>query len=139
MKIKVFALDELADAADRFLTELADNRIVAFYGEMGAGKTTFIKAVLEKMNIEDTTSSPTFSIVNEYFSVNYGTVYHFDFYRIEDEFEALDIGVEEMFDSGNYCFIEWPERIQNLLPENHVRVTITDEIDYRLIDVENED
>ena len=88
------------------------------------GKTTFINGLLKLMSIEDHVSSPTFSIVNEYFSRDFGKVYHFDFYRIENEMEALDIGVEEIFEENAYCFIEWPEKIDNLIPENCVSVHI---------------
>ncbi len=90
---------------------------------MGAGKTTFIKAFCEALNVEDTVSSPTFSIVNEYRYPN-GIIYHFDFYRLKNQAEALDIGLEEYFDSGEYCLIEWPEKIPNLLPENYLEISL---------------
>ena len=136
MEIRIDSLNNLPEAATIFLNELAGNRKFAFYGEMGAGKTTFIRALLEVMKVDDHVSSPTFSIINEYFSVPFGTIYHFDFYRIELETEALDIGVEELFESNAYCFVEWPEKIHNLLHESFVKVKVTDCIDYRLIEVE---
>ena len=97
------------------------------YGPMGAGKTTFIKYLCEQLGVKDSTSSPTFSIVNEYDSDN-GLIYHFDFYRIKDEQEAFDFGYEEYFYSGAYCFIEWPEKIPNLLPEEakEIQISIVD-------------
>ena len=91
---------------------------------MGAGKTTFITGLMEYMGVVDHVSSPTFSIVNEYHSDDYGNIYHFDFYRLEDEDEALNIGIEEIFDENAWCFMEWPEKIDNLLPENTVSVYI---------------
>jgi tRNA threonylcarbamoyladenosine biosynthesis protein TsaE len=133
-----FVLDHLADiprVAPSFLDALKGNKIVAFEGEMGAGKTTFIQGLLAYMQIEDHVSSPTFSIVNEYFSAPYGKVYHFDFYRIEDEIEALDIGVDEIFDEDAYSFMEWPSKIANLLPDNTVFVTIESVNDIRTITV----
>ncbi len=98
--------------------------IILFDGEMGAGKTTLIQKICEVLKVEDTVSSPTFSLVNEYFSPEKGAVYHFDFYRIDSEEEALDIGLYDYLDSGNWCFIEWPEKIANLLPEECVRISI---------------
>lgn len=133
-----FVLNNLADistVAPLFLELLGERKIVAFEGEMGAGKTTFIQGVLAYMAIEDHVSSPTFSIVNEYFSPTFGTVYHFDFYRIEDETEALDIGVDELFEENAYCFMEWPSKIANLLPENTVFVSIESINDVRIITV----
>jgi tRNA threonylcarbamoyladenosine biosynthesis protein TsaE len=97
---------------------------VAFDGEMGSGKTTLIKAVCECMGCVDGVNSPTFSIINEYFTNNGVTVYHFDFYRLKSLREALDLGVEEYFYSGNFCFIEWPQLVESLLPENHIHIHI---------------
>lgn len=95
-----------------------------FYGEMGSGKTTLIKAIAGKLGIEDNVHSPTFSIVNEYINLRNEVFYHFDFYRIKDEVEAMDIGIDEYFDSGNLCFIEWPQKIPSLLPEKHLKIDI---------------
>lgn len=131
-----FRLDSVAaikETAPAFIEALGANRQLAFYGEMGAGKTTFITGLMDYMGVEDHVSSPTFSIVNEYHSSVYGKIYHFDFYRLEKEEEALDIGVEEIFDEGNWCFMEWPERIDNLLPENCVSVNIKTENNIRII------
>jgi len=92
------------------------SRILLFYGPMGAGKTTLIKEIARQLGVGDVTSSPTFSLVNEYLSESGDTLYHFDFYRIEEEVEAYDMGVEEYLDSGCWCFVEWPEKVENLLP-----------------------
>lgn len=126
MKLTAETVENIEDVAFSLCSYLKDVKIkfVIFSGEMGVGKTTLINSVLKHMDVQDHTSSPTFSIVNEYFSVNYGSIYHFDFYRIKDDNEALDIGVEEIFEEDAYCFIEWPERIQNLLPDKIVRVNI---------------
>ncbi|MDA7803714.1 tRNA (adenosine(37)-N6)-threonylcarbamoyltransferase complex ATPase subunit type 1 TsaE [Crocinitomix sp.] len=134
-----FVLNELADiakVAPAFLKVMGSHKMIAFKGDMGVGKTTFITGLLKEMEIEDHVSSPTFSIVNEYYSKSYGKVYHFDFYRIEDEVEALDIGVEEIFEEDAYCFMEWPEKIDNLLPENCVTVTIDLENAARIIQID---
>ncbi|MGJ1285418.1 tRNA (adenosine(37)-N6)-threonylcarbamoyltransferase complex ATPase subunit type 1 TsaE [Sphingobacterium spiritivorum] len=117
MKLHVQNLSELSGAASQILSAFADTRVFLLYGSMGAGKTTFVKAICEQLGVTDSTSSPTFSIVNQY-SYPQGNVYHFDFYRIKDEQEAFDMGYEEYFYSGDYCFIEWPEKIPNLLPED---------------------
>lgn len=115
MEFMVNHPEELAKVAREAVESFGKNRIFLFYGSMGAGKTTFIKALCEALGVTDTTSSPTFSIVNEYDSPQ-GHVYHFDFYRLRDEQEAFDMGYEEYLYSGHYCFIEWPEKIPNLLP-----------------------
>ncbi len=134
MKFELSHLSDIKKVVPEFLNALGASKIVAFYGEMGAGKTTFIKGLLDYMAIEDHASSPTFSIVNEYFSTRFGKVYHFDFYRILSEREALDIGIEEFFDDDNaYCFIEWPQKIHNLLPLNSVSVSIEVENEKRII------
>jgi tRNA threonylcarbamoyladenosine biosynthesis protein TsaE len=135
MKIAINSLAELKTAAISFINATKNHHIFAFYGEMGAGKTTFINAILKEMGITDHSSSPTFSIVNEYLSPKFGEVYHFDFYRIEDESEALDIGVEDIIYGTPYCFIEWPSKIKNLLPDNTVDVTISVENEQRLIEI----
>lgn len=99
-------------------------KVFAFYGKMGAGKTTFIKAICEEMGVDDVITSPTFAIVNEYETSEEDTIYHFDFYRIKKIEEVYDMGYEEYFYSGNLCFIEWPELIEDLLPEDATKVTI---------------
>ena len=121
----LFSLTEIEKSAKDFISENKHKKVVAFYGEMGAGKTTFIKAVCRQMGVKDNTASPTFSLINEYRTSTGEKIYHFDFYRIKNEAEALDIGVEEYFYSGNYCFIEWPEKIESLLPENCLKVKIS--------------
>ena len=124
MTFKISHESELADIAEKLISFCGDERVVLFDGEMGAGKTTFIKEICNFLEVEDVTSSPTFGIVNEYFSPKVDAIYHFDMYRLEEEEEAYDIGIDEMLYSGNFCFIEWPERIENLLPLNYVRVNI---------------
>ncbi|RYE23393.1 MAG: tRNA (adenosine(37)-N6)-threonylcarbamoyltransferase complex ATPase subunit type 1 TsaE [Sphingobacteriaceae bacterium] len=119
----IYQEDDLVKAV-RFLQDhLQAQKILLFYGEMGAGKTTFIKAFCAALGVEDTVSSPTFSIVNEY-RYPEGIIYHFDFYRLKNQTEALDLGVEEYLYSGEYCLIEWPEKIPDLLPENYIRINI---------------
>lgn len=117
-------IDELAEPAKKLKELLDDYPVVCLNGEMGAGKTTFIKKVCEMLGVEDQTSSPTFSIVNEYRDQNDNSVYHFDFYRIKNTQEALDIGAEEYFYSGDPCLIEWPEKINDLIPEEHLEINI---------------
>jgi tRNA threonylcarbamoyladenosine biosynthesis protein TsaE len=136
MKILIHSLNDINQAAKDFINKTKGHQIFAFYGEMGAGKTTFINALLNEMGIEDHSSSPTFSIVNEYLSPKFGTVYHFDFYRIENEMEALDIGIEEIIYGDEYCFMEWPSKIENLLPENTVNVKISVEDKCRILDIQ---
>ncbi|MBO7119416.1 MAG: tRNA (adenosine(37)-N6)-threonylcarbamoyltransferase complex ATPase subunit type 1 TsaE [Bacteroidaceae bacterium] len=114
----------LAEAAQKFVDEMGENCVFAFYGKMGAGKTTFIKAICEALGVKDTVASPTFAIVNEYADAQGQPVYHFDFYRIKNLKEAYDIGCEDYFYSGRPCFIEWPELVEELLPEDTVRVDI---------------
>lgn len=116
----------LPRAAQEFIGCIGDNKIFAFTGSMGAGKTTFISAICKSLGVEeDDISSPTFAIVNEYRSDSTGQlIYHFDCYRIEDDEEALDMGVEDYFESGSLCFIEWPDRIERFLPEDTVEVSI---------------
>ena len=116
-------LEDLPAAATWLLQQANDKRVFIFKAPMGAGKTSFIKVICEQLGVEDATSSPTFSIVNEYISA-LGPVYHFDFYRLKDEQEAYDLGYEEYFYSGDYCFIEWPEKIPNLIPEDAIEVSI---------------
>lgn len=138
MEIEIKSTEQLADAARTFISNIGERRIFAFYGKMGAGKTTFIKAICTKLGVEDVITSPTFAIVNEYEiapkassslsnhlpAVPTQSVYHFDFYRIKRLEEVYDMGYEEYFYSGALCFIEWPELIEQLLPEDTVRVRI---------------
>lgn len=129
MEIHIQTLNDLQSAAKLFLEGFGHNKIFAFDAEMGCGKTTFITALLHAMGIEETEGSPTYSLVNVYDSPMYGRVYHFDVYRLKSEDEALDIGIEEMLYGGGMCFVEWPEKIQNLLPENTVWVSIVKNLD----------
>lgn len=118
---------DLPEVAKTFLDRARNHKIWLFKGEMGSGKTTFIKVLGEVLGVTDHMSSPTFSIVNEYLAGNDHKVYHFDFYRIKNEAEAYDIGTEEYFYSGNYCLIEWPEKIPTLIPAERVEVIISPE------------
>jgi tRNA threonylcarbamoyladenosine biosynthesis protein TsaE len=136
MQLRIENLNQINKAASDFLELTKKHNIFAFNGEMGAGKTTFINAILKQMDIEDHSSSPTFSIVNEYLSPSFGTVYHFDFYRIESEIEALDIGIEDIIYGEEYCFMEWPSKIENLLPENTVFIKISVDNNCRIIDIQ---
>ena len=121
--------ESLQLAAKTFVENIGSNRIFAFYGNMGAGKTTFIKAICEQMGVDDVVTSPTCAIVNEYTDRNSNTIYHFDFYRIEKLEEVYDMGYEDYFYSGKICFLEWPELIEDILPNDTVRVTITEQAD----------
>jgi tRNA threonylcarbamoyladenosine biosynthesis protein TsaE len=113
-----FSLDEIQGAARQIL-EANPKKVVLFYGEMGAGKTTLIKSLAKSLGVSDATSSPTFSLVNEYEAANGQTVYHFDMYRLKNEAEAYDMGMDEYLYSNNWCFIEWPEKIPTLIPHEH--------------------
>lgn len=125
--IHITSLDSIAEAAKQFVQEMGDYTVFAFNGEMGAGKTTFIKAISNELGVEDITNSPSFAIINEYRSETTAElIYHFDCYRLNDEDEAEEIGVEDYFYSGALCFIEWPERITNLLPDDTVDVDIVE-------------
>ena len=124
MMIKIDSIDRIQEAAKEFVAQMGDNKVFAFYGKMGAGKTTFIKAICEELGVEDVVNSPTFAIVNEYTDGEGEPIFHFDFYRIKKESEAYDIGFEEYVYSGHLCFMEWPELIEDLLPEDTVRVSI---------------
>ncbi len=120
----IFSLDEINKVAEQILTQ-KPNKVMLFRGEMGVGKTTLIKALAKKLGVNDATSSPTFSLVNEYKSDDNQVIYHFDFYRLKNEVEALDMGADEYFYSGNWCFIEWPEKIPNLVPYSHSVISIS--------------
>jgi tRNA threonylcarbamoyladenosine biosynthesis protein TsaE len=121
---KDYALADLHSIAKEVIS-ITKNKTLLFYGEMGVGKTTLIKELCKELGTEDVTSSPTFSIVNEYHTTDGQIVYHFDFYRIEDENEAYDIGIEDYFYSDAWCLIEWPENIQNLVPLKSTEVRLT--------------
>ena len=125
-QINITSLDNIEAAAKEFVNLMGDDTVFAFYGDMGAGKTTFINALCRVLGVEeDTTNSPSFSIVNEYRSdTTAELIYHFDLYRIENLEEAFDIGIEDYFDSGALCFLEWPERIEDILPYDTVKVEI---------------
>ena len=124
--IHVDSLDRLPEAAEKFVAAMGDETVYAFYGDMGAGKTTFINALCRRLGVEDdVTNSPSFAIINEYRSdTTAELIYHFDLYRLDDIDEALEIGVEDYFDSGALCFLEWPERIEDIRPDDTVRVDI---------------
>ena len=125
MEIRIQSLDQIQEAACHFVQAMGDNTVFAFYGKMGAGKTTFIKAICEELGVSDVITSPTFAIVNEYRSDEGGElIYHFDFYRIKKLEEVYDMGYEDYFYSGALCFIEWPELVEELLPGQTVKVII---------------
>ena len=125
MEIKINSLADINEAAKQFIENMGDGKVFAFYGKMGAGKTTFIKAICEELGVDDVITSPTFAIVNEYQSATTGdSIYHFDFYRIKKLEEVYDMGYEDYFYSGSRCFLEWPELIDDLLPEDATKVTI---------------
>ena len=130
LSIRINTLEEIEAAARQFVEAMGDNTVFAFYGKMGAGKTTFIKEVCTLLGVTDNITSPTFAIVNEYRSDIAGElIYHFDFYRIKKLEEVYDLGYEDYFYSGALCFIEWPELIEELLPGNTIKVTIEEEAD----------
>lgn len=120
----VYSLDELNSVAGKLITHFPNERVFAFYGKMGAGKTTFIQAVCRAIGSTDNVTSPTFALINEYMTKEMNSIFHFDFYRIKDLEEAFDLGYEDYIYSGDYCLIEWPEMIEPLLPETFVEVKI---------------
>lgn len=129
MEIKIQDIEHIREAAREFINQIGDKRVFAFYGKMGAGKTTFVKAICEELGVEDVITSPTFAIINEYSITSSpsplpSTIYHFDFYRIKKLEEVYDMGYEDYFYSGVLCFIEWPELIEEVLPDDAVRVHI---------------
>ena len=135
MEIRIENLDNIRAAAREFIENMGDARVFAFYGKMGAGKTTFVKAICEERGVEDVITSPTFAVINEYSlstlhsPLSSNIIYHFDFYRIKKLEEVYDMGYEDYFYSGALCFIEWPELIEELLPEDAVKVSITENAD----------
>ena len=129
MEIKIKSLDNIREAAKAFLDGMGTGKVFAFYGKMGAGKTTFIKAICEELGVTDVITSPTFALVNEYTAADGCPIYHFDFYRIKKLDEVYDMGYEDYFYGGSLCFLEWPELIEEILPEDVTKVTITEEAD----------
>ena len=134
MEIRIDNLENIREAAKSFVNGIGDSKVFAFYGKMGAGKTTFIKAVCEELGVEDVITSPTFAIINEYTTHStlhtpHSTIFHFDFYRIKKLEEVYDMGYEDYFYSGALCFIEWPEMIEELLPEDAMKVSIKENAD----------
>ena len=119
----VFTLDELELIAQKVIDQ-HPSKVILFHGEMGVGKTTLIKQLCKTLGVTSTTSSPTFSLVNEYETIDNQVVYHFDFYRLKNEMEALDMGADDYFYSGNWCFIEWAEKIPSLIPDKHAVISI---------------
>ncbi|HVA98569.1 MAG TPA: tRNA (adenosine(37)-N6)-threonylcarbamoyltransferase complex ATPase subunit type 1 TsaE [Bacteroidia bacterium] len=134
-EFRIKTLNEIGKTADLFLKTYSEKKIFAFHGNMGAGKTTFIKALCQQLGTTENTSSPTFSIVNEYKGKNDKKIFHFDFYRIKNESEALDLGYEDYFYSNAFCFIEWPEKINSLIPENTIHAHFTVNNEERIITV----
>lgn len=127
--MKIDSLDKINETAKEFVSFMGDNKVFVFYGSMGAGKTTFITALCKELGVTDVISSPTFAIVNEYETKSGNSIFHFDFYRINKVEEAFDFGYEDYFYSGNICFIEWPEKVAELIPQNAVKVFITEKED----------
>lgn len=128
-EIKLNSIENIKEVARTFLSDIGDNKLIAFYGHMGAGKTTFIKALCEELGVEDVVNSPTFAIVNEYTDGEGESVFHFDFYRIKSLDEAFGIGFDNYMESGCFCFMEWPEKVEEILPEETLRVEISEQED----------
>ncbi|MCF6348673.1 MAG: tRNA (adenosine(37)-N6)-threonylcarbamoyltransferase complex ATPase subunit type 1 TsaE [Flavobacteriaceae bacterium] len=122
--VSSYTLEQLPQIAQQIIAESSD-KVLLFYGEMGVGKTTLIKEVVKQLEVNDVVTSPTFSLVNEYQSRKEETIYHFDFYRIDSEEEAMDIGIDDYFYSNSWCLIEWPEKVKNLLPLNAVEIHLS--------------
>lgn len=137
MEIKIKNLETIHESAKEFIKNIGDKKVFAFYGKMGAGKTTFTKAICEVLGVKDVITSPTFAIVNEYTDGNGNPIYHFDFYRIKKLDEVYDMGYEDYFYSGNLCLLEWPELIEEILPDNAIKVKIEEQQDgSRLVTLE---
>lgn len=137
MRIEIPSVDKIQEAARQFVCQMSDAKVFAFYGKMGAGKTTFIKAICQELGVEDVITSPTFALVNEYTAGDGSPIFHFDFYRIKKLEEVYDMGYEDYFYSGALCLMEWPELVEELLPQDAVAVTIHANADgSRSIDVE---
>lgn len=137
MRIEIPSVDKIQEAARQFVCQMGDAKVFAFYGKMGAGKTTFIKAICQELGVEDVITSPTFALVNEYTAGDGSPVFHFDFYRVKKLEEVYDMGYEDYFYSGALCLMEWPELVEELLPQDAVAVTIHANADgSRSIDVE---
>jgi tRNA threonylcarbamoyladenosine biosynthesis protein TsaE len=136
IKFECQALSDLAEAAEILTSAFSNQRVFTFYGEMGAGKTTFISAIVKELGSLDIVQSPTYSLVNEYLTEKGAQIFHFDFYRLKDEEEAFESGLMDLIDSGSWCFIEWPERIPSLLPNQFVKVNITQLNDVRTFTME---
>ncbi|NOU60835.1 tRNA (adenosine(37)-N6)-threonylcarbamoyltransferase complex ATPase subunit type 1 TsaE [Marinifilum caeruleilacunae] len=128
-ELKINSLEDINSVAAEFIKLVGDKRIFAMHGAMGVGKTTFVKAICEEMGVQDTINSPTFAIVNEYHTAKEDIIYHFDFYRIDDVQEAFDFGYEDYFYSEAMCFIEWPEKIDSILPNDTIEVHFKEEAD----------
>ncbi|MCY1634414.1 tRNA (adenosine(37)-N6)-threonylcarbamoyltransferase complex ATPase subunit type 1 TsaE [Marinifilum sp. D737] len=128
-ELKINSLEDINSVAAEFIKLVGDKRIFAMHGAMGVGKTTFVKAICEEMGVQDTINSPTFAIVNEYHTAKENIIYHFDFYRIDDVQEAYDFGYEDYFYSDAMCFIEWPEKIDSILPNDTIEVHFNEEAD----------
>lgn len=124
-KVEIRNLEDLDRAAEEFLTKIGNNRLIAFYAPLGAGKTTFTAALCRRLDVEEVVNSPTFTILNEYRTADGDAVYHFDFYRIKELREAVDIGLDDYLYSGSLCLMEWPENVEELLPAETLRVTVT--------------
>ena len=135
MKFIVNCIKELNKVAKAIIESIDEKNVICFYGKMGVGKTALIKDICSELGVKDNVSSPTFSIVNEYISFEGKPVYHFDFYRIEDEREALDLGYEEYFYKNSLCFVEWPEKIKSLIPNNVLNVKILVDKETRIIEI----
>ena len=136
MRVVINSIEELPALASKITTAYS-NRVIAFYGDMSVGKTTFIKYLCKQLGVDPSlVNSPTYAIVNEYEARGNQLIFHFDFYRIKDEYEAFDMGYENYFYSNHYCFIEWPEKIANLLPENRLRIHIESEANMRIFTIE---
>lgn len=127
IEFQIKGLESIDSIAKEILKIIGNNRVIAFYGNLGAGKTTLIKSMCKQLDVLDIVSSPTFSIINEYITKKGEKIYHFDFYRLKNIQEAIDIGVDEYLDSGNFCFMEWSDKIEEMLPENYIKIEIIPE------------